>query len=64
MLEVEPLPPDHRPWTLENVLPTPHAAAADAVDVAARRYALLADDARRFLADEPLRNVVDKARWC
>ena len=63
VFEIEPLPEDHPLWTLENVLLTPHVAVADAEDVAERRYALLADNARRFLADEPLRNVVDKARW-
>ena len=61
--EIEPLPSDHPLWTLENVLLTPHVAVADAEDVAERRYALLAENARRFLAGEPLRNVVDKARW-
>ena len=63
VFEIEPLPEDHRLWTLENVLLTPHVAVADAEDIAERRYALLADNARRFLAGEPLRNVVDKARW-
>ena len=63
VFEIEPLPAKHRLWTLENVLLTPHVAVADAEDLADRRYALLADNARRFLADEPLRNVVDKARW-
>ena len=59
----EPLPAQHPLWTMENVLLTPHVAVADAEDIAERRYALLADNARRFLAGEPLRNVVDKARW-
>lgn len=63
VFEIEPLPEDHPLWTLENVLLTPHVAVADAADIAERRYALLADNARRFLAGEPLRNVVDKARW-
>jgi len=63
VFEIEPLPEDHRLWTLENVLLTPHVAVADAKDVAERRYALLADNARRFLAGESLCNVVDKARW-
>ena len=63
VFEIEPLPADHPLWTLENVLLTPHVAVADAEDVAERRYELLADNARRFLAGEPLRNVVDKARW-
>ena len=47
----------------DNVLITPHVAVADAPDIPERRYALLADNARRFVAGEPLRNVVDKARW-
>ena len=63
VFEIEPLPAEHPLWTLENVLLTPHVAVADAEDIAERRYALLADNARRFLAGEPLRNVVDKARW-
>ena len=63
VFEVEPLPADHPLWRMENVLITPHVAVADAADVPERRYALLADNARRFLAGEPLRNVVDKARW-
>ena len=63
VFEIEPLPEDHQLWTLENVLLTPHVAVADAEDIAERRYALLADNARRFLAGESLRNVVDKARW-
>ena len=63
VFEIEPLPAEHPLWTLENVLLTPHVAVADAEDIAERRYALLADNARRFLADEPLRNVVDKALW-
>ena len=63
VFEIEPLPAEHPLWTLENVLLTPHVAVAEAEDVAERRYALLADNARRFLAGEPLRNVVDKARW-
>ena len=63
VFEIEPLPEEHPLWALENVLLTPHVAVADAEDVAERRYALLADNARRFLAGEPLRNVVDKARW-
>ena len=63
VFEIEPLPEDHPLWRMENVLITPHVAVADAADISERRYALLADNAQRFLADEPLRNVVDKARW-
>ena len=63
VFEIEPLPADHPLWRQDNVLITPHVAVAGAADIAERRYALLADNARRFLAGEPLRNVVDKARW-
>ena len=63
VFEVEPLPSDHALWRMDNVLITPHVAVADADDIPERRYSLLADNARRFLAGEPLRNVVDKACW-
>ena len=63
VFEIEPLPADHPLWRQDNVLITPHVAVADAADIPERRYELLADNARRFLAGEPLRNIVDKARW-
>ena len=63
VFEVEPLPADHPLWQMDNVLITPHVAVADAADIPERRYALLAENVRRFVAGEPLRNVVDKSRW-
>ncbi len=63
VFETEPLPEGHPLWRMDNVLITPHVAVADAENIPERRYELLADNARRFLAGEPLRNVVDKARW-
>ncbi|HEU5012166.1 MAG TPA: D-2-hydroxyacid dehydrogenase [Roseiflexaceae bacterium] len=63
VFETEPLPPDHKLWTLPNVLLTPHIAAEHAENVAERRFEILLDNARRFAANEPLRNVVDKAAW-
>ena len=63
VFEVEPLPSTHRLWTLPNVLLTPHVAIRDAENIAARRFELLVDNARRFAADEPLLNVVNKAAW-
>ena len=63
VFEIEPLPDDHPLWHLENVIITPHVAVADAEDIPERRYQLLLDNARRFLAGEELKNVVDKARW-
>jgi phosphoglycerate dehydrogenase-like enzyme len=63
VFEVEPLPADHRLWGLPNVLLTPHIAVKDAENLPERRYQVLLDNARRFAAGEPLRNVVDKAAW-
>jgi phosphoglycerate dehydrogenase-like enzyme len=62
VFEQEPLPADHPLWTLPNVLITPHTAGHGPY-LDERRFEILLDNARRFLADQPLRNVVDKARW-
>jgi phosphoglycerate dehydrogenase-like enzyme len=61
VFEVEPLPADHPLWTMPNVLLTPHVAVKDAENLSERRYQVLLENARRFAAGEPLRNVVDKA---
>ena len=61
--EVEPFPEDHRLWTLPNVILTPHIAVKDAENISDRWFELLLDNARRFAAGEPLRNVVDKKMW-
>ena len=63
VFELEPLPGDHPLWRMDNVLITPHVATGGAADIAERRYALLRDNARRFVAGDPLLNIVDKARW-
>lgn len=60
--ETEPLPADHPLWGMEQVLLTPHSAAY-AVPVEERRLELVVDNVRRFVAGEPLRNVVAKERW-
>jgi phosphoglycerate dehydrogenase-like enzyme len=60
---VEPLPTEHKLWSLPNVLLTPHIAAKDAENVPERQFQILLDNARRFAAGQPLRNVVDKAAW-
>ena len=62
VFEQEPLPADHSLWTTPNVLITPHTAGHGPY-LDERRYAILLDNSRRFLAGQPLRNVVDKARW-
>ncbi|HEX5475026.1 MAG TPA: D-2-hydroxyacid dehydrogenase [Vicinamibacterales bacterium] len=59
VFEHEPLPPDSPLWSHPRVLITPHVAGIHAnywPDAAA----LFADNLRRFLAGQPLRNVVDK----
>jgi len=63
VFEVEPLPADHRLWALPNVLLTPHVAVHGAANLDERQLAIVLDNARRFAAGAPLRNVVDKAAW-
>jgi phosphoglycerate dehydrogenase-like enzyme len=63
VFEIEPLPPDHPLWRMDNVILTPHTAAASP-RVAERHLETLLDNIRRFVAGQPLRNVVDKNRWC
>lgn len=58
VFEQEPLPPESPLWSLPNVLVSPHSAAG--VDTENRRIVeLFADNLRRYLAGESLRNVVD-----
>ena len=60
--EIEPLPATHKLWTTPNVLLTPHTAGHGPY-LDDRRREVLLDNCRRFVAGQPLRNVVDKARW-
>ena len=62
VFEQEPLPADHPLWTMPGVLITPHTAGHGPF-LDDRRLEVLLDNCRRFLAGEPLRNVVDKASW-
>ncbi len=57
---VEPLPGDHPFWTTPRLLITPHTSAYTH-RFWIREAALMLDNLRRYRADEPLRNVVDKA---
>ena len=57
----EPLPPDHPFWTLPGVLVFPHTTWRSP-QVKERQLQLFADNLRRFIAGEPLRNVVDPKR--
>jgi phosphoglycerate dehydrogenase-like enzyme len=62
VFEQEPLPADHPLWTMPGVLITPHTAGFGPY-LDERRYDILLDNSRRFLAGQPLRNVVDKSSW-
>ncbi|HYE93223.1 MAG TPA: D-2-hydroxyacid dehydrogenase [Terriglobales bacterium] len=62
VFEQEPLPAEHPLWTMPNVLITPHTAGHGPY-LDERRFEIIVDNARRLLAGEPLRNVVDKANW-
>ncbi len=58
----EPLPPDSPLWGMPNVLITPHVAI---LGTPYRRNweAILLENCRRFAANRPLINVVDKRQW-
>jgi phosphoglycerate dehydrogenase-like enzyme len=62
VFEQEPLPADHPLWTMPGVLITPHTAGYGPY-LDERRFEILRDNCQRFLAGQPLRNVVDKASW-
>ncbi|MGO8960386.1 MAG: 2-hydroxyacid dehydrogenase [Streptosporangiaceae bacterium] len=53
----EPLPPGHPLWQLPNVLITPHVGASTPVSVTAS-LRFVREQARRYLAGEPLANVI------
>ena len=55
----EPLPSDSPLWRLPNVVITPHVAGAGAEPEVAQ---LVAENLRRFVADEPLVNIIDRDR--
>lgn len=54
----EPLPPAHPLWDLPGVIITPHVSTASPRGLQ-DTVQLFADNLRRFVAGEPLRNVVD-----
>jgi len=62
VFEQEPLPAEHSLWAMPGVLLTPHTAGYGP-HLDDRRFEILLDNCRRFLAGQPLRNVVDKASW-
>src|SRR6476620_10384757 len=63
VFETEPLPADHPLWKMaDRVLITPHVAGYSP-RIAGRHLAVLLDNIQRFVASEPLRNVVNKEEW-
>lgn len=56
----EPLPPDHPLWEAPNLTITPHLAGASAGGER-RVFELLGEQVRRYVAGEPLVNVVRRA---
>ncbi len=62
VFETEPLPADHPLWRRPEVLITPHVAGVGPHE-AERRFAVLLENARRFVAGDTLINVVDKSQW-
>jgi phosphoglycerate dehydrogenase-like enzyme len=62
VFETEPLPPEHPLWRRPEVLITPHVAGAGPHE-AERRFAVLLENCRRFVAGTELMNVVDKSKW-
>lgn len=57
----EPLPADSPLWQMENVLITPHISAAG-FDSSRRSMIIAAENLRRYVAGEPMLNVVDLKR--
>jgi phosphoglycerate dehydrogenase-like enzyme len=55
----EPLPPDSPLWDMPNVILTPHSATSSQ-QFRQRLLDLFCDNLRRYVAGEPLLNVVDK----
>jgi D-2-hydroxyacid dehydrogenase (NADP+) len=54
----EPLPPDSPLWDMENVIITSHTSGGTP-KYWDRAFSILHENIRRFVADEPLQNVVD-----
>jgi phosphoglycerate dehydrogenase-like enzyme len=61
VFEREPLPAESELWDLENVIVTPHISGGTEI-YNKRATDIFCDNLRRYLAGEPLSNVVDLAR--
>ena len=61
VFEKEPLPQNSELWTLPNVIITPHVAGL-MPDYNARAMEVFCENLRRYLAGQPLLNVIDRTR--
>jgi len=61
VFEQEPLPAESPLWDMENVVLTPHISGGTEI-YNQRAVAIFCENLRRYLAGEPLQNVVDPAR--
>ena len=59
--EPEPLPPDHPLWQTPRVIITPHVSGSSDLS-SERRWQLVRENLRRYVAGEPLLSVVDYER--
>lgn len=62
VFEEEPLPADHPLWGMENVIITPHVAAASP-RVAERHLQTLVENVKRHVRGESPSTLVDKVNW-
>ena len=58
VFDPEPLPSDSKLWDVPNLLVTPHVSADDGNTYVAMTLELVFRNMRRYLAGEPLENVV------
>ncbi|HSG69238.1 MAG TPA: D-2-hydroxyacid dehydrogenase, partial [Planctomycetaceae bacterium] len=62
VFEVEPLPENHPLWDMDNVLITPHVAAASP-RISERHLATLLKNIRNYVSGKDPVTLVDKRRW-
>jgi phosphoglycerate dehydrogenase-like enzyme len=61
VFDQEPLPPESPFWDMENVILTPHISGGTEI-YNQRAVEIFVDNLRRYLAGQPLQNVVDPTR--
>jgi phosphoglycerate dehydrogenase-like enzyme len=61
VFEQEPLPPESELWGLENVILSPHLSGGTEI-YSQRAVGIFCENLRRYLAGEPLMNLVDAER--